>query len=83
MSECIRQTAASHPKIAVTPPFFFCSPICPKKCGEAFFRKIYFSFREMIFVFRPLIYENFHREYYPSSVTSCNEYTRPPIFLLT
>ena len=43
--------------------------------------KIYFSFREIIFFVRPLKYANFHREYYPSCVTSCNEYTRPSVFL--
>ena len=36
--------------------------------------KIYFSFREIIFFVRPLKYANFHREYYPSCVTSCNEF---------
>ena len=37
----------------------------------------------MIFFVGPLKYANFHREYYPSCVTSCNEYTRPPVFLST
>ena len=37
----------------------------------------------MIFFVRPLKYANFHREYYPSCVTSCNEYTRPTVFLST
>ena len=31
---------------------------------------IYFSFREIIFFVRPFKYANFHREYYPSCVTS-------------
>ena len=74
MSACIRKTAASHPKLAFTPTFIFCSPICPN-CGVVFFVKMYFSFREMIFFVRPLKYANFHREYYPSCVTSCNEFT--------
>ena len=39
-----------------------------------FLVKIYFSFGEMIFFVRPLKYANFHREYYPSCVTSCNEF---------
>ena len=43
--------------------------------------KIYFSFREMTFFVRALKYANFHREYYPSYVTSCNECTRPTVFL--
>ena len=46
-----------------------------------FFLKIYFSFREMTFLVRSLKYANFHREYYPSCVTSCNECTRPTVFL--
>ena len=33
---------------------------------------MYFSFREMIFLVRPLKYANFHREYNPSCVTSHN-----------
>ena len=83
MSACIRQTAASHPKFAFTPTFIFCSPICSYKCGVVFFVKVYFSFREMIFFVRPLKYANFHREYYPSCVTSRKEYTRPTVFLST
>ena len=43
------------------------------------FVKIYFSFREIIFFVRPLKYANFHREYHPSCVTSCNEFTWPQI----
>ena len=82
MSACIRQTAASHPKLAFTPTFIFCSPICPNNCGVFFFLwKYILIFREMIFFVRPLKYANYHREYYPSCVTSCNEYTWPPIFL--
>ena len=49
-------------------------------CGVVFFVKIYFSYRVIIFFVRPLKYANFHREYYPSCVTSCNEYTWPPVF---
>ena len=48
-----------------------------------FFVKIYFSFWEMTFFVWLLKYANFHREYYPSCVTSCNEYTRPTVFLWT
>ena len=33
--------------------------------------KINFGFREMTFLVQPLKYVNFHREYYPSCVTSC------------
>ena len=43
--------------------------------------KIYFNFREMSFFVRPLKYGNFHPEYYPSCVTSCNKFTWPPVFL--
>ena len=50
MSTCIRQTSASHPKFAFSPTFIFSSPICPNNCGVVFFGKIYFSFREMIFI---------------------------------
>ena len=32
---------------------------------------------------RALKYANFHHEYYRSCVTSCNEFTRPPVFLST
>ena len=67
MSTCIRQTAASHPNIG--------SPICPNDCGVGFFVEICFSFREIIFLVLPLKYANFHHEYYPSCVTSCNEFT--------
>ena len=49
----------------------------------SFFVKIYFSFREISFLVRPLKYANFHCECYSSCVTSCNEYTRPPVFLTT
>ena len=51
MSACIRQTAASHPKFAVTLTFINCSPICPSNCGVVslwkyilVFEKWYFSF---------------------------------------
>ena len=85
MSACIRQTATSHPKFAFPPTFIFCSPIPPNNCGVVFFVKIYFSFREMIFfrLIAQICKINFHREYYPSCVTSFNEYTWPPVFLLT
>ena len=72
MSACIRQTAASHPKFAFTPIFIFCSPICSNNCGVVFCERL-FSFREIIFFVQPLKYANFHREYYPSCVTSCND----------
>ena len=35
----------------------------------------------MTFFVRPLKYANFHREYYPSCVTTCNECTEPTVFL--
>ena len=44
--------------------------MCSNNCGVIFFVKIYFSFREMTFFVRSLKYANFHREYYPSCVTS-------------
>ena len=47
------------------------------------FVKIYFSFREITFFVRSLKYANFHGEYSPSCVTSCDEYTWPPVFLST
>ena len=37
----------------------------------------------MIFFVQPLKYAHFHREYYPSCVTSYNEYTRSTVFLST
>ena len=37
----------------------------------------------MTFFVRPLKYVNFHPEYYPSCVTSCNDSTWPPAFLST
>ena len=69
------------PKFVFSPTFIFSSPICPYNCGVFFYVKIYFSFREIIFFVRPLKYANFHREYYQSCVTSCNECTRPTVFL--
>ena len=67
---------ASRPKFVFIPTFIFCSPICSNNCGVAFYiylyAKMYFSFREMIFLVRPLKYANFHREYIPSCVTSRN-----------
>ena len=71
------------PKFVFPSTSIFCSPICSSNCGVAFFVKIYFSFREMIFFVRLLKYANFHREYYPSCVTSCNECTRSTVFLWT
>ena len=68
------QTAASHPKFAVTPTFIFCSPMCPDGYSVIFCENI-FQFREMILFVRPLKNATFHREYYPTSVTSCNEFT--------
>ena len=62
-------------KFVFSPIFIFCSPICPNNCGVGFFARIYVSLREMTFFVRPLKYENFHPEYYPSCVTSCNEFT--------
>ena len=38
---------------------------------------------EIILFVRPLKDANFHREYYPNCVASCNECTRPTVFLLT
>ena len=49
--------------------FFFCENI--------------FQFSRMTFFVRPLRYANFHREYYPSCVSSCNDSTRLPAFLST
>ena len=71
---------ASRPMFDFTPNFIVCSPIYPNNFGVVFFVKIYFSFREIIFFVRPLKYANFHREYYPSCVTSCHEYTWPRYF---
>ena len=51
MSECIRQTAASHPKIAFTPTFIFCSPTCPNKCGVVFLGKYILVFEKWVFSF--------------------------------
>ena len=80
----MRQTnSGKSPKFVFTPTFIFCSPICSNNCGVVFFVKIYFSFRKIIFFVQPLKYANFHRGYYPSCVTSCNECTRPTVFLWT
>ena len=75
--------SGNSPKFVFPPTFIFCSPICSNDCGAVFFVKIYFSFREIIFFVRPLKYANFHRDYYPSYVTSCIECTRPTVFLWT
>ena len=80
---CIRQTKASHPKFAFTPTFKFCNPICSYNCGVVFSWKYILVFEKWLFFVRPLKYANFHREYYSSCVTSCNEFTWPPIFLST
>ena len=72
--------SGKSPKFVSTSTFIFCSPLCSNNCGVVFFVKIYFSFREMTFFVRPLKYANFHREYYPSCVTSCSECTRPTVF---
>ena len=72
----------SRPKFVFSPTFIFYSPLNSNNWCS-FFVKIYFSFREMNFFVRPLKYANFHREYYPSCMTSCNECTRPTVFLLT
>ena len=42
------------PKFVFPSTSIFCSPICSSNCGVAFFVKIYFSFREMIFFVRLL-----------------------------
>ena len=76
-------SSGKSPNFFFTPTFIFCSTICSNNCGIVFFVKINFSFREIIFFVRPLKYANFHREYYPSCVTSCNECTRPTVFLRT
>ena len=78
-----QQSNYERASVAQTPNFIFCSPISPDNCGAVFFVKIYFSFLEMTFLVRPLQYANFHREYYPSCVTSCHEFTLPPVFLST
>ena len=66
--------SGKSPEFVFTPTFIICNLWC------SFFVKIYFSFREIIFFVRPLKYANFHREYYPSCVTSCNECTGPAYF---
>ena len=63
------------PKIRFQSYFNICSPICPNNLDAAFFVKIYFSFREMTFLVRPLKNASFHRDYYPSCATLCNKYT--------
>ena len=73
--------SGKSPKFVFSPTFIFCSPICPNNCGVVFFGKMYFSFWEISFFVRPLKYANFHPEYYPSCVTSCNEFTWPLVFL--
>ena len=65
--------SGKSPEFFFTPTFIFCSPICPYNCSVVFLEKIYFSFREIIIFVRPLKYANFHRDYYPSCVASCNE----------
>ena len=70
-------------KFVFTPTFLFCSPICSNNCGVVFLQKFILIFEKWFFFVRPLKYANFHREYYPSCVTSCNECTRPTVFLWT
>ena len=50
MSTCIRQRAASHPKLAFTPTFVFCSSICPN-CGVVFLWKYILVFEKRFFSF--------------------------------
>ena len=38
-------------------------------------------FRSTTQIVRSLKYANFNPEYYPSCVTSCNEFAGPPVFL--
>ena len=65
--------------------FIFWSPIYTYNYGVVFLCVWkYISVMEKLFFFvRPLKHANFHREYYPSCVTSCDEYTWPPVFLST
>ena len=63
-----------------SPTFIFCNPICPNNFGVVFLWN-YFSFWEISFFVRTLKYADFHLEYYPSCVTSRNEFTWPPVFL--
>ena len=74
--------SGKSPTFVFSPTFIFCSPICPYNCGVVFFWKYILVF-EKWFSVRPLKYANFHREYSPSCVTSCNEFTWSPIFLST
>ena len=68
--------SGKSPKFVFSLTFIFCSPICSNNNS-------YFSFREIIVFVRPLKYANFHREYYPSCVTSCIECNKPTVFLWT
>ena len=83
MSTSVRQTVASHPKLLSFILSYFVAQYVLITFMCSFFVKIYFSFREISFLVRPLKYANFHCECYSSCVTSCNEYTRPPVFLTT
>ena len=89
LAETLRANVNMHqansgksPKFVFSPTFMFCNPIGPNDCGVVFWWKYILVSRKYFFV-RPLKYANFHREYYPSCVTSCNEFTWPPIFLST
>ena len=68
------------PKFFFTPNFIFCSPICSNNCGVVFLRKYILVFEKWLFFVRLLKYANFHHEYYPSCVTSCNDSTQEPRF---
>ena len=72
MSTWLRQTAVSPQDLFSLLLSYFVAQYVLMWCN--FLVKIYFSFGEMIFFVRPLKYANFHREYYPSCVTSCNEF---------
>ena len=71
------------PKIRLHSYFHILWPIFPKNCGVVFWWKYISVFKKWFFFVRSFKYENFHREYYPSCVTSCNKYTWPPVFLST
>ena len=74
--------SGKSPKFVFSPTFIFCIPICSNNCGVFFLWKYILVFEKWFFVVRPLKYANFQSEYYPSCVTSCNEFSWPPAFLL-
>ena len=87
--EQIWDILASRPKFVFNPTLIFVAQYVLIIVVQLFCENVLhyywndFSFREMTFFVRPLKNANFHRKYYPSCVTSCNDSTWPPAFMST